>query len=69
MAKKSDGLSAAMDPGSDEWQTRDDVQTLMRADEVHADHKRHKRAVGRLASTLHRITKKPGRSGGRSSGR
>ena len=54
---------------SDEWETRDDVERLMRADEVCADKGRYKRAVGRLGGTLKRLTKKSGRSAGRSGGR
>jgi hypothetical protein len=66
--RKSKGMMAAMpsDNDGDEWQTRDDVNTLMRADEVHADSKRHKRAVSRLSGTLSRIT---GKNAGRSQGR
>jgi hypothetical protein len=70
MAKSKEVASPMMDPDHDEYQTRDDVNTLMRADEVHADPKRHKRALSRLSGTLQRMTgKKPGRSSGRSSGR
>ena len=69
-SKSAEVASPMMDSDHDEWQARDDVQTLMRADEVHADKSRHKRAVSRLSGTLHRLTgKKHGRSGGRSSSR
>lgn len=59
-----------MDKEHDEYQTRDDVERLMRADEVHADPKRLKRAAERIHRTSQRLTKKKGgRSGTRSSSR
>lgn len=53
----------------DEWRNREDVDRLLRADEVHADPKRLKRAVARIEGTAKRLTKKFGRSGTRSSSR
>jgi ribosomal protein L19E len=59
-----------MDPDHDEFQTREDIHNLMRTDEIHADPKRLKRAVGRLHSTAARFGgKKGGRRKGRSAGR
>lgn len=71
MAKsKAIPMSPMMDPDHDEYQTRDDVNTLMRADEIHSDGKRHKRALSRMSSTLSRNSgKKQSRSRGRSGGR
>jgi ribosomal protein L19E len=72
MAKlKGQAASPMIDPDHDEWQTRDDVQNLMRTDEIHSDPKRVKRAVDRLQSTAQRFggKKKAGRSVGRSAGR
>lgn len=67
MAKSKAQAAGPMMDDQDDWQTRDDVNTLMRADEVHADPKRHKRAITRLSGTLSRVTgKKTGRGGGRS---
>lgn len=66
---KANQTSSPAEPSMDEYQTREDVDRLMRADEVHQDKDRHKRAVGRLSSTLKRLTKKHGRGRGRSSGR
>jgi ribosomal protein L19E len=70
MAKKGNvAMPSSLDPDHDEWQTRDDVQNLMRTDEIHADPKRLGRAVGRLHSTANRFAKKSGRRPGRSAGR
>lgn len=66
-SKATQGAGPMMDNDADDYQTRDDVNTLMRADEVHADPKRHKRAINRLSGTLARVTgKKTSRGGGRS---
>lgn len=57
-------------PSDEEYQTRDDVDRLMRADEVHSDPKRFKRAHGRISGVASRLAKRgSGRSGGRSGGR
>lgn len=70
MAKKAaTAAMAAMDKDHDEWQGREDVDRLLRADEVHQDKDRHKRAVGRLTGVVNRLTKKSKRSSGRSGGR
>lgn len=70
-SKKSNKTASMIgDPMSDEWQVRDDVDRLMRADEVHSDAKRLSRAHDRISSVASRIgKKKQGRSSGRSGGR
>jgi hypothetical protein len=70
--KKSDsGQVASMPfPSDEEYQTRDDVDRLMRADEVHSDAGRLSRAHARISGVAERLSKKKtGRSGGRSGGR
>lgn len=69
--KKSNSPMVASTPFSDdEYQTRDDVDRLMRADEVHSDPKRLARAHERITRVASRIpTRKHGRSHGRSGGR
>jgi hypothetical protein len=76
MAKKSkntDGpsmLASSPFPGNDEYQTREDVDRLMRADEVHSDKGRFKRAHARISGVAERLKKRhEGRSSGRSGGR
>ncbi len=57
-------------PSDEEYQTRDDVDRLMRADEVHSDSGRLSRATDRISSVSERLSKKKtGRSAGRSGGR
>lgn len=64
------GMPAGMAKQEDEWQTRDDVDKLMRADEVHSDPKRLTKAQGRIQSVAARLKpKKAARMTGRSSGR
>ncbi len=55
----------------EEYQTRDDVDRLMRADEVHSDPHRLSRAHARIRGVSDRLSpkKKHGRHGGRSGGR
>jgi hypothetical protein len=70
--KKSDpGLASPMPfPSDEEYQTRDDVDRLMRADEVHSDPDRLKRAHSRISGVAERLSKKKhGRPHGRSGGR
>ncbi len=71
MAKKKHSDSAIASPmPDDEWQAREDVDRLMRADEVHSDPKRLARAHARISGVAERIGKKHhGRSRGRSGGR
>jgi RNA-binding protein YlmH len=66
MAKSKAVAMPMMDPDHDEYQTRDDVQQMMRMDEIHSNPKRLSRAVKRLHSTAARYSKK---SAGRRSGR
>ncbi len=70
-AKKSEPQAMAGPMDNDEWQAREDVDRLMRADEVHADPKRLERAHTRITGVAERIAshKKSRRSKGRSSGR
>lgn len=67
--KNTDSMQAF--PGMDEdYQTRDDVDRLMRADEVHTDPDRLSRAHGRISGLASRLPKKKhGRHHGRSGGR
>lgn len=70
-SKGAEVASPMMDPDHDEWQTRDDVQNLMRTDEIHSDPKRLTKAVSRLHSTAARFggKKKASRHSGRNAGR
>lgn len=67
MGKKSAEVASPSMP--DEWESREDVDRLLRADEVHQDPKRAKRAIGRLTGVVNRLAKKHGRSKGRSASR
>lgn len=74
---KSKAISMMGGPSEDDYQTRDDVDKLMRADEVHQDAGRHAKAVGRITGMAARLTgevpkltpRKSRRSSGRSGGR
>ena len=67
MAKASKPVEPAK--VEDQWECREDMDKLLRADEVRADPSRYKRAVSRLSGTVKRLTKKPARGGGRSTSR
>lgn len=64
-----DSATASVDQEQSKWQTREDVDTLLRADEVCTDPKRYSRAVSKLSGTVSRLQKKKGRSSGRSGSR
>lgn len=69
-SKSSNSPCGIAFPSDEEYQTRDDVDRLMRADEVHSDPKRLSRATARITGVADRISKKKsGRSNGRGSGR
>lgn len=66
----SSPMAALAMPSDEEYQTRDDVDRLMRADEVHSDPKRLSRAHSRISGVAERLSKKKhGRHSGRSGGR
>jgi hypothetical protein len=72
MAKKSKNseIGTAMPFEAEDYQTREDVDRLMRADEVHSDAGRFKRAHSRISGVAHRLAKRhASRRGGRSGGR
>lgn len=70
MAKSKNPAEAQMMKTEEEYRLRDDVDKLMRADEVCQDPKRYRQAVSRLTGTVKRLTgKKYGRSSGRSRSR